>query len=582
MDLRRCLVIIAVFVIILTNPEQLMATVDWIRSESVTSPYEGRVYSHAHWTSFYLNETQFNAPAKGESKGSMYASVFTLPSADYNLGYTAIGNNDYSDASNGNQIQEFVRGVGLGKYNVNQYDCISPAFLAQKLSRSTRFNPNGNLISTLPIAPEGECIQDVSIIKQNYSGELKGRYTVEDNNPYCHQNSDSSFIARIKDGSKGWEWTAQNPGIIKVTKEYAMRMFNSPNTTRAEIRVSYPYGVGLSSLVRTAVGKSKGDTEGYRVSIINTTPYTAKDVNLRAYIKANGKYQLVKHEKVNVPATDLFSADGTMGQQNWEFSYALPEDNFDVVVTANIDIPENGSYKNYEPLKTNYAFGSKIGQEYADKNELGSSLYPGQNPYGDNILQQGLTGGIAPEKKAQLYDLIAESAQVLDSNNNPVFSVEAGRDIQVKATFRSNFPQSGNATLRLYRMGSNFELLHTTPVFFEAGPGRVLNYKWPSITVSSPEEYSFFITIDILPDGSHELFDGKYDESNWDNNATITNISGTSIPTPNPPPPPPSMYFPEWTDGHWERRTVTKDIQGWQEVRVNLPEPAKIKVRLVR
>jgi hypothetical protein len=353
------------------------------------SVYGDRIYTRSHYTQYYLNEGAGYFPI-----GNDYSPVFDIPH-NFTDGYTA-----YSIKNTTNNSLGYVLG-SIGVPLVDNYYIVSPAYW--------KTQPLANGIFS-PVTPDqgSECIYDVSVNVSNNTDGISQSYGDTIQNPVCFHNgpAGSGFEAGGYDGNTGYHWGASDPNApINVIQEYATRLYYAKQTTRAVIKFSYLYGLTLGAL-------SDNGNGNWTANVVNTTPYVAKDVNLRAYIIQDGKYTLAASTVTDIGPRPTGNGTGGMlsclteytlasdVQQdsvftntiNWNFNAraAAGSSSYQVVVTANIALDQNGN-PSCEPLKTVDAYSNTpVGYFSPDGKAEVAPMFTGRsglsvpNAYSDN------------------------------------------------------------------------------------------------------------------------------------------------------------------------------------------------------
>ena len=594
-----------------------LALPTWAAIEGWTDPnanpappaYAGREYTRQHWVDFHVNERMVGA--QWNSSGSQmlfsgYCSVFDLP-PNYNQGYTAVGDNDgvawdaamYLDA--------------LGVPQVDGWWIVSPAY----------WKTQGSTGAISPFSGSGEMLWDVPVYTVKNESGLTPKYTIT--NPKCFRNGPNGFEAGgYQYGSNytvGWHWySKESNSPVAVTQKYAAKMWKSASTTRAKICYSYIYGLTVAGV--QPQGSPSNGKQTWTASVYNTTPFIAKNVALRAYVVQDGKYTLAAQTSTDIGPLPLGNGFGGLLQPTvswndgqgvsrsaltntitWTFQTFVPSGQYKILVSANVDC--SGGSGRVEPLKTVVAYGhnaNDIAGLTGTKQETAAG-YPAANPlglsepYSDNYAlsgQQSYTPQPPPGQAGQ-NDLSVTDIKVLDRNKNPVgTTLEGNKAYYVRVTFQSGFDVSGFATVRLYR--------------YDASQGRMYDqgseyaYFSPKGTVTKDfgsfnwgaGSYALIATVDYYNNGNDpssgwvkEKFDGKYEESTYDNNRKDLNIGLSEAPP----------YVPQPSQGSrsvWYPRLVTKTVPVykvvyqpvWQDKWIRVPVifeevNGKIVVRLV-
>lgn len=586
--------------------------VNWKQTVPGPSEYGNKLYTRAHWVDFYFNETGIGVPKEADGWnhiGGMYCSVFDNP-PDYKNGFTAVGESDIKAATvYGLAIKTYLDSWGFGRPPVKSggWYLISPSYWMSKKGAS----------GCNPLYGSADGKFNVKVRNSLYSGNVFPYYTID--NPLCLENPDSSGTFRAAGWHTIWRdqkekrtWWAESPGAVRVAKEYAAKLgeaslAGSAYTTSAEFRVSYPYGVSVGDVVQTRTGKKVGDPEEWYATIINSTPYVAKDVMLRAYLLIkDSRPQLVAVSKADIAAADYFG--NGWGTLIWNFKYPLPADDFTLLVTANVDCSEGfGSKSKPEPLKTVYAYGAWKNLEYGSKLEMGR-LFPARgsafqrqyDAYEDNYWTQKMTGGVFDGDKDRKdnpkqggdyqNNLYVETIEVLDAETgNPVSEVLTNQNLKVRAKFKSTFGVSGEAWVRLWKYdGHDMFKFDVSTVRFE--PKGEKEMTWNVGNIGEGKRY-FVVSIDYLCVGNNpddednwikEKFDNKYEESTYEDNKLVAGINGADPPPWQPTPQivRRTVYYPPLREVQIPVYDVVETpIIVWKEVPYYKAEKPKIRIR---
>jgi hypothetical protein len=576
----------------------------WTLSSDYPTPsvYGNRIYTRSHYTQYYLDEGAGYFPM-----GNDYSPVFDIP---YNFtdGYTA-----YSIENTTNDRLGYVLG-SIGVPLVDNYYIVSPAYW------KTQPLVNGIFSPTTP-DQGSECIYDVSVNVSNNTDEINPAInTVQ--NPKCFHNgpAGSGFEAGGYDGNTGYHWGTSDPDApINVIQEYAARLYYAKQTTRAKIEFSYLYGLTLTDL-------SDNGNGNWSTWVTNTTPYVAKDVNLRAYIVQDGKYTLAASTVTDIGprptgngyggmlncltkytlASDVKQDNAFMNTIAWNFNAraAAGSSSYQVVVTANISLDQNGN-PSCEPLKTVDAYSnSSIGYFSPDGKAEVAPMFTGRsglsvpNAYSDNYAFSGQQQppsqvNSSGNQVQQTNDLAVTNVTVKDEGNNT-------KDI--KATFTSTFPISGSANVTLYEVNTDSSysptVVKSDNITMPAN-GTVAQ-EW-TIGIGSGH-YKFIVSIDDNYDGKGDYnsiaswngypFSGsdgqQHNEVTYDNNVGTASTTGADTS---------SQWVPDTvhdiTPGYYpalktveipKYETITEPVYGWKEVPYVKEQPTdkKARIRLIQ
>jgi len=595
---------------------------DWEDISRHPSPFTGREYTREHWTRFSLNEYYSpyapNIFQDGRSvrRGNAYCSVFDLPN-NLTEGYTAVTGKDksYSFNNNGETAQEKItnlsnlEGMYLSAYQfVRSGDAyiVSPAW----------YNNMENAKLWLKLDKSG-CAADVPIYRKHcsamgYCDNIPVTRHVD--NPVClKKNTPPADIAGGYDGNLKQKriWYSQktgNYGSVNLTKNCAVAMYTfNGNMTSADVMVAYPYGLSMSEL-RWTGGRN------YSATIFNTTPYLAKNVKFRAYILTADGHMLKQDEKTgDISAT---SNEYGWGKYTYNFTVSPQPEDYQVIATANIEASSglnNGA--TLENLVTQYAYGTLINNftfhESGGMQETIAVLPWGgkitsNRAYDDNykiVSAEGETPPITPpgpEPPAGEDNLSCFNLKAYDfDTGQEITSYTAGKPMKAKAWYNSTFDIGGWAKLRLYTYNQNYQQLHQIngDVNYFVEPNAEFTYDgWGGFALGTGE-YKLVASIDLYnntdppnvdANWQHELFDGVHEETTYDDNKYVKDLTGSEAPYEPPEP-------VEWSQSGWyppvgrqeipgeiTRETIRENIYGWRPIPLVRNEPEiKKKVRLV-
>lgn len=567
--------------------------IGWTPPRSGPPAYAGRVYTRHHYTTFEVNEGAGYKPVT-----YAYCPVFDVQ-GNFSQGYTAV-DVDSTD-STGQNYQESAASYLcsiLGVPQSGNYWIVSPAYWKSHTLAGT----------VSPTSPDesSEAIYDIPVTGvQNSQGISSwnkiANASTDPNAIVCFNNGPNGFEAGAYgyDG-KAYHWySLGTKSPIGLTADAAKSFFttSSKMTSEADIKFSYIYGITLNGLQNSGTK--------YTATVYNTTPYLAKNVNLRAYIVQNGKYTLAASTKTDIGpvargngsggilqptyiggqpslASDVTPVGNYVSNQtlNWTFdlSNKVPSGQYQVLVTANISVDQSGNAK-AEPLTTVVAYGNSLmdflsSGLYGTKAEVVSVLSgSGLNVpsgYADNYVFSGQQQGVSDTTNTNTStnganDLAVTDVQVTDKGNNV-------KDI--KSTFKSSFNVGGYATIRLYLYDTNTHFLQSKFIHLKANDTYTID--WGTIQIGSGQ-YSFIVSIDYSYDDNInnwniEQFkgdDGKnYTEQDYSNNKKSVDTTGSDI-----------SYQPaniQYSESAWYPRlktvrtpiykTVTTPIYGWKKV----------------
>ena len=540
--------------------------------------YAGREYTRQHYVEFRYNEE--NGPQGPLFTG--WCSVFDLP-PDYNQGYTAVGPKDEARS----KADSWLPYLGVPKSG--DYFIVSPAYWGTQ--GAIPFS--GGFISS-PMAPDVNNSEQLwlNVARVKNESGLDRDNTIED--PKCFKNGPSgqgfeaggyqSWTYNGKTYFQGWHWYPLQSDLSKapvgVTKKYASVMWGSQKTTWAKLCYSYLYNITCTSVRQVQQGTTKDRYEAY---FINTTPFLAKDVTLRAYIVQNGKYTLVAQTTTEIGPLPLsgvspqgtpsygpgVTASSPSNTVTWTFEAPVPAGNYKLIVSANLAFTESGT-KLTEPLTTRTAYGSWgeiLSPLTGTKHEVKPLLtFRGSNPYDDNWTELGLVGNTPvsnPNQPVQVQnnDLAVVKVEVLDENRNPTgTTLQEGKTYYVRATYQSGFDVGGWAVVRLYRYDASQRRLYEQ--------GSEYAYFSPKGTVTKDfggfgwgaGTYTLIATVSYYNGGNDpstgwkaEKFDGKHEEKTYDNNKLALEVGVGEAPPYVPQP-------KHWSRSVWYPPLVTKTV----------------------
>ncbi|RDV82338.1 hypothetical protein DXX99_07960 [Ammonifex thiophilus] len=555
-----------------------------------------------------------------------WCSVFDKP-GEY-LGYTAVGPEDEAFG----RLDKWLEMLGVPQSG--GYYIVSPAYWNTASFPVAQYRPIPK-----PVAPDpgSECLKLPVSVVQDPTGLDQGD-TVQD--PKCFKNGDASdpgFVAGGYDSSgNGWRWSCTqsawggNPAAegrppIQLTKDYISLMWQARETTWAQIKFSYRY-----NLVAVGVAKDASGKDTYVATFYNESPFTVRGATLRAYVVQDGKWQLVASTRTDIgplPRSDgqgnflpvyiapSYGPGVTGGPPQsidsnvikWTFEVPPPAGEYRLAVSVNLAFTESGTMVP-EPMVTvpayrNTTYGEPL---TGTKMEVACDPYVAQihgrsasDPYADNWVEQGFVGVTPPPGgggggELKRDDLAVTGVQVLDAaTGQPVSSPQPAQNLKVRASFASSFDVGGWAKIRLYKYQAEFGRLdevRSESVYFE--PRGACTREWDIGNVGTGQ-YKFIATIDLYNTGNDpstgwkpEKFDGKYEESTYDNNKREAGVTGTEG-TPREPSPvqrSQSVWYPPLT---WKERPIyeeyTEPVYGWKKVPFSREkvEEGKPAVRLV-
>lgn len=349
-----------------------------------------------------------------------------------------------------------------------------------------------------------------------------------------------------------------------------------------QVMVSYPHNVAVTGLTLEQAAKKAGDKEVWSVNWINQTPWEVPKAQLRAYTQEKGKQPVLVDQKEVRMGTPW----DTQNLGFWKFSCPASSKDYDVIVTVNMYY--QGSSWVEEPL----AVRNPLTQQYVLYGANGRR----ETTYADNKVSKGAAGAPVqpPPSQIGVNDLSVTDLKVLDSSKNPVgTTLEEGKSYYVRATFQSGFDVSGFATVRLYRYDASQKRLYDqgSEYAYFSPKGSVTkdfgSFGWGA------GSYTLIATVDYYNSGNDpstgwktEKFDGKYNESTYDNNRKDLGIGLSEAPPYEPQPGywSQSVWYPPMKEENVpvyrkEKQYVWEDK--WVKVPVIFEEAnGKVRVRL--
>lgn len=588
----------------------------WTRPEDNPAPslYAGREYTRQHWVDFYFDEHGTSGASINRARASLlfsgHCSVFDIKGS-YDRGYTAVGDRD------GVAFTAAFTLAALGVPLVDGYWIVSPAFWRDRHGAAPS------------IFGGSEMIRDVRIDSVRSSEGLTPGFNTIDN-PKCFRNDSGGFRAGGYHGQTPYHWYSigeKSPAAL--TRQYASNAGTlvvgggSVFTTRAEICFNYIYGLTVAPASLMPVGSPADGKQTWVVSAYNTAPFVAKNVKLRAYIVRDGKYTLARETTTDLPPLPVLWPNGRApvtatvqlgsgvtqtevpNTVRWTFEAPAPSGSYEVLVTANVRVDENGR-ASAEPLTTEVAYGNSgarnayplTGTKEEKAAGLPASSFGGLPvPYSDNWIRSGQLlgwqppGGGGGTQPTLPNDLAVTIVETLDAETGqPVTSPRANQAIRIRAQFNSTFDVGGWARIRLYRYQEEFKRLDESDrrnVYF--APKATHTAEWT--TTIGEGKYQFIATICLYnttnnPGGEWqpEKFDGKYDEATYTNNRMSADLTGQHVVyIPQPRETSESAWYPPLT---WKEtpiyEPVTEPVYGWKKVRFTREEAqGTVRVRLV-
>jgi len=599
----------------------------WEEGIETPADYGDRFYTRAHWTKFYINygdSTQY--------VGAKYASVFDLP--DLTQGYTAVHEDrdlgrDYGD--NGNEVENFLRGLCDAPINTYLHAGgdyrVSPAFLKDQGQWVQIGDRREWVNSYFPLSFQGSgCLHDVPITRtkgDSYTYNLpQPKYPLS--NPECLKQGHPSDVAGgvKRDGTVQYWYSKRSNqyGSIALSKDCAVAMYtHTGNMTSAKVTASFPYNIAVLDVKEIC---KQGATAHYDWCVVNQTPLKAKDVYITIWKKVGNQWILVEdHGRVEIPPATV-SGWGEY-RPGVLTKVQISEENYEVVVMANLnpivfDGNGNATYINCQPLKTVYwsnalqgspppGVGNNGRREAIPIADFASALgFRVAEGYKDNVNYASAKGETPvpvpprPEPPAGEKNLSCYSLEAYDADTGQeIISFQANQTIKAKAWYKSTFTFGGWARLRLYWYNSQYQQLSQVgnDINYFVEPEADFTYEsWPNFGLGTGE-YKLVASIDLYnntdpPDintgWQHELFDGVHEETTYDDNKYVLDLTGSETPyiPPEPVEDSDSGWYPPlaWVEipGDIHEEEKTEDIYGWKEIPLTREEPAiKKKVRLV-
>ncbi|HAG08376.1 MAG TPA: hypothetical protein DCK87_02235 [Desulfotomaculum sp.] len=450
------------------------------------------------------------------------------------------------------------------------------------------------------------------ITRGNYGGDLRPEKTI--NKPKCFfkNTPPPDETAGFDENGRQKKWYSKRSnmyGSVNLTKDCARAMYSfNNNMTSADVMVAFPYGLSMTEMTYTG-------NRTYKTSVFNTTPYIAKNVKLRAYVKINNNMIKVDEKTVDISAT---SNESGWGKISYTFTVPLQTEDYQVIATANIDASNGlGGGSILENLITQYAYGPYAGQQNTHHGPSGSQetvpVLPGSGinmnnlAYNDNFRILNTEGETpvpippgpeppAGESNLSIYDMHVYDKETGQDVTNPTFNQTLG----IKASYKSTFDVGGWARLRFYRYYEGYynsltQIGDNVNYYFEPGADVTYDYGQDYGFRITPGQYEIIASIDYYNNGNNpddnwqtEKFDGKYDETTYDDNKMARDLTGSDVPyvPPTPTERSESVWYPPlaWVEvpGEIHTHTEKEDIYGWKEIPLtkDMPE-AKKKVRLV-
>ncbi|OAT83677.1 hypothetical protein [Desulfotomaculum copahuensis] len=463
---------------------------------------------------FYVNEygntNNFLSDPNAQYKGAMYCAVFDnqsdLNANNLSGGYTALTPPDVGanaglavDGHTVTTLEGLLQALGVPQDTDGSY-IISPSYW------KTHVPPDGTTFFT----GTGECepIQRGGPSGTVYDGTqppLNPSWNTL-TNPLCITNGDQThdtFIAGavVNGQPKYWWATDSYQGTdVNLTQQCATAMYNSSPTV-ADICLAYDYGLAVLN-VQPTVGQSQaGAPETWTANVMNSTPFIAKNVMLRAYLIEQNSIQLIGSVTTDIGPTMLPGAimsqkinygqgvtPGSGLQQNtvsWSFTWNKPNVPYRYLVTANLDLSNVSvttgnnlssitAYGTPQPenLITAYAYGnsplaggmvhgntgeqetvesisgrqnifSGLPAAYQDNYALGAAASPGTAPPSGG----GGSNNPPPPPTPQPSNI---SVQLTDTGAKAAGNIQAGTQLNATATITNGFSVSGPVRVDWY------------------------------------------------------------------------------------------------------------------------------------
>jgi len=498
-------------------------------SDPLPSPYPGRVNTHNQYVRIFLNDggVMYNNYAIHGS----YMPVFCLP-GKLNSGYTAAvekdlrENDPFAYAILKSTKFQIATAENIDYFLIHNGLRENPYIKATTMDTNVEIqnNPNAPVIGKLTPGPDDATTKDPYKLYNrppNYSVAWVGK----DGNDYEGFYYATTYLKGDKGGQVGSSLLTADAAKALVTHKGNVQV----NT---DVYINYNYNLALIGLKQKKVARNPGEEEKWTVQLINQTPFTTvKDkTHLRAFIQEKGgEPQLVASKEAelaqNQVASTLF----------WEFGYALPENDFTLIVTVNRNYID-GKWVN-EPLVTQADFQLK-GEYYKIYGKDGAM----ETTYSDNVLTSEMTGGNSGsnEPPSGDVDLAAMDLNLYNSAGSRMAdALIEGETYKVAAVFRSYYNKPGFAELRFYvkQSAGNYQLRDSKFVFMEPG-GTVYIDKDDGWVYTASKGTTPVIAINRIwengwKDRQFKLESGELlDESNYDNNTLEKSHNITENTTP--------------------------------------------------
>lgn len=488
MNLSKLLlkILTAIFLMTFCCLNHAFAADKWKSPLEVESPYSGREYTRQHFTRFWVNPYGYHLGIENADYiGGMYCSVFDKPN-NLNDGYTAA--TDWDRTVNQSKFVQ-INGEFLDPYGVTK-DTGTGAYLISPASYK-----QGGGIS--PFSNQSGCKYDVSIVKSTNGPDIPSpKFTV--GNPFPISQGPPHFKAGAYSAGKRYYWgSAGTYGEANLTAKAASSFYTASRSTSADVIISFPYGVTVSAINLTSTGVKVGDKDRWQAIIVNSTPYRAKNVTLRAYkLEEGGTLEQIDSKVVDIEPTTLTARE--LAYIKYDFSVPLSDKDYTVIVTANLNIKSGSkavtsSTATKEPLKSEFAFGIANGKPSTYSGQYEKAVlrhysgHSGLDAYDDNWLESTkMAGGVVDDPDDAVNNapenLLVTSIGLYERNGEPVGgTLRAGQSYIVKVSYKSTFDFSGWAKLALYfrnEDGDMRQIGDTTHYKFAPGGTFEKEYLW--------------------------------------------------------------------------------------------------------
>jgi hypothetical protein len=644
--------------IVLSNIVPAYADTRWTdpATHETPSAYVGRTYTRTQWMRFYTNYYDSDQARTGtytEPIGAINGLVFDdLSQQNMMTGYTAIEKR----AAMSDKVSHWLEGyLGLN-FNLHdsKYYLASPAFMRDQTQPVSIEGTSYFVQSSWPLSQHAEGSnqkQDVPVYvgtalpagSQPYIDPLFNPVS----SPLCIKNGPDVWQAGANNGAKtryAWCGLASSEaaggqptiGNIDLTKTAAANVLGSvfdlpPGATghymtSGYVTASFPYNLFVTGVTRQAGGS--GSTAYYDWSVVNQTPLWLKNITVRVYTRgaSTNTWNLASvYRNIDMPpaTTDgvklkygsrtegsYMTASGSaivtpsgvwsVAKPMVNTSVPVPAEDYDVVVTANVNLNVTGGRLGTPSVDTGMTAtywngAAPPGLPSLETKEswnkassiIGISLPSG---YNDNVASANDNTGISPpggggSAPPTGHNLAATSLSKVSSNS-------------LSFTFTGNMPVAGTAYVRFYVKASNGSLsgygsvryvriaaregatVTTTDVPLQLlSPGTVI---YASVDATSSDGNTW------IPDPAQGFSgdDGRsYPEITYLDNYTVTILEGSSPPggfTPAPQEETHPTTYPLMKNTITMQETQTP-VEGWKKVPYSSEEPTatRPRVRLV-